>query len=174
MENVKVDSSRVRVVDLEYYVYGRGVEHTDSQSKVILVDFLGNDSFVNPFCLGDKYPIFKRVPISNVTRDGESYGTKVCHIFGELSTGPCLIFTAVDFREAVGKDEVSLEDIEAYVLDSLDFFKDRMSIVEDRIRRGKDVSWPSAKMMKDIAAMDAMDRFFSERECTVQKVKKTR
>ena len=46
------------MVDLRYYVDGKGIELGDTLSKGVLVDF-GNGRYVNPFCISDIYPIFK-------------------------------------------------------------------------------------------------------------------
>ena len=169
----KISSKCIKMVDLKYYVDGKGIELTDSLSTGVLVDF-GSGRYVNPFCISDSYPVFERGYSSNVTGDGHSFGTRVHHVANKLTTGPCWILVNKDFSKEIGKDEISLEDLENYVLASGEFYKDRIRIAEKRLFKGK----KKHKMMKIIAhdeeLLAEMERFFVEREHGVQKIKKTR
>ena len=167
----KISSNCIKMVDLRYYVDGKGIELGDTLSKGVLVDF-GNGRYVNPFCISDIYPIFKRDFSSNTTVDGHSFGTRVCHVSNKLVTGPCWILDNKDFSEVIGKSEISLEDLENYILISNEFYKDRIRIAEKRLFKGK----KKRKMMRMIAhdeeLLAEMERFFVEREHGIQKVKK--
>lgn len=167
----KISSSLIKMVDLKYYVDGKGIELSESLSKGVMVDF-GNGRYVNPFCVSDSYPIFGRSHSSNVTTDGHAFGTRVYHVSNKLVTGPCWVLDTKDFSKVVGKEEISLEDLEDYILGSSDFYKDRIRIAEKRLFKGK----KKHKMMKIIShdeiLMADMERFFNERELGVQKVKK--
>lgn len=167
----KISSNCIKMVDLRYYVDGKGIELGDTLSKGVLVDF-GNGRYVNPFCISDSYPIFKRDFSSNTTVDGHSFGTRVCHVSNKLVTGPCWILDNKDFSEVIGKSEISLEDLENYILISNEFYKDRIRIAEKRLFKGK----KKRKMMRMIAhdeeLLAEMERFFVEREHGIQKVKK--
>ena len=169
----EISSKCIKLVDLKYYVDGCGVEHGESLSKGILVDF-GNGRYVNPFCIYDSYPIFERSHSSNTTFDGHSFGTRVCHVANKLVTGPCWVLDNKDFSKEIGKDEISLDDLENFILTSNDFYKDRIRIAEKRMYKGK----KKHKMMRVIAhdeeLLAEMERFFIEREHGIQKVKKTR
>lgn len=159
------------MVDLKHYVDGKGVEHCDSVSKGVLVDF-GNGRFVNPFCISDNYPIFERSYSSNVTCDGHSFGTRVHHISNKLITGPCWILSNKDFSEVIGKDEISLEDLENYILSSDDFYKDRIRIAEKRLFNGKKKHRMMRIISHDEILLAEMENFFAEREHGIQKIKK--
>lgn len=167
----KISSNCIKMVDLRYYVDGKGIELGDALSKGVLVDF-GNGRYVNPFCISDIYPIFKRDFSSNTTVDGHSFGTRVCHVSNKLVTGPCWILDNKDFSEVIGKSEISLEDLENYILTSNEFYKDRIRIAEKRLFKGK----KKHKMMRIIAhdeeLLAEIERFFVEREHGIQKVKK--
>ena len=167
----KISSNFIKMVDLRYYVDGRGIELGDTLSKGVLVDF-GNGRYVNPFCISDSYPIFKRDFSSNTTVDGHSFGTRVCHVSNKLVTGPCWILDNKDFSLIIGKSEISLEDLENYILTSNEFYKDRIRIAEKRLFKSK----KKHKMMRMIAhdeeLLAEMERFFVEREHGIQKVKK--
>lgn len=167
----KISSKCIRMVDFKYYVDGKGVEHTDSLSKGVLVDF-GNGRYVNPFCISDSYPIFERGFSSNTTYGGHSFGTRVHHVANKLTTGPCWILDNKDFSEEIGKDEISLDDLENYILMSNEFYKDRIRIAEKRLFKGR----KKHKMMRIIArdeeSLAEMEKFFVEREHSIQKIKK--
>lgn len=167
METIKTD--RIKLSDLGYYVRDKGVEHGDSLSKVILVDFDGNGSYVNPFCIEEAYPVFKRAPYSNETPSGVTYGTKLFPVSEDLVTGPCWGLCSDDFSETFGKEQVSLEELEDWVLSSSDFYKDRIAIAK---RRLKSSPFKRNRILRnDQPLVDAMNEFFSGRECGVQMVK---
>ena len=167
----KISSSRIKIVDLKYYVDGKGIELSDSLSKGVMVDF-GNGRYINPFCISDSYPIFERGYSSNVTIDGHAFGTRVHHVSNKLVTGPCWVLDTKDFSKIIGKEEISLEDLENFILSSSDFYKDRIRIAEKRLFHGK----KKHKMMRIISydeiELSKMESFFHEREIGVQKVKK--
>lgn len=167
----KISSSKIKLADLRFYEDGLGIELTDSQSRGILIDFLGNENYINPFILEESYPVFKRTLGTNFTGDGESFGTKLLHVSNSLATGPCWVLDRTDFAGVIGKDEVTVDELEEFVLKSPEFFKDRMSVVQRRVADGDDSSMMQEIIEKDEKAIAAMHDFFNEREIGYQKVK---
>ena len=167
----EISSKCIKMVELKYYVDGKGIELGDSLSKGILVDF-GNGRYINPFCISDGYPIFERAYSSNVTGDGHSFGTRVHHVANKLTTGPCWILVNKDFTNEIGKDNISLDDLENYILASKDFYKDRIRIAEKRLFKGKKKHKMMGIISRDEELLAEMERFFVEREQGVQKIKK--
>lgn len=161
---VKIKTDQVKLADLRYYDASHGgIELTNSYSKGILIDFNGREHYENLFCLGESYPVFKRAPFANCTSDGDEYGTKVFHVSNELVTGPCWILSNIDLGQILEKDEVSISELEDYVLASNHFFKDRASIAFTRAKEaGK--SLRMQKIISDDQLMqNMMDEFFSQR-----------
>lgn len=148
-----------------------GIELSKSQSLGILVPF--GDRYFNLFNPGEEYPVFARSKFySSSDSFGVDFGTKMKHVSGECSSGPCWVLIEEDFRRIFGKDFVYYEELEDYVLHSLDFFKDRELIARKRI---SDLDRP-VKMMsiisKDKKDIAKMNDFFEQRGHAVQKVKK--
>ncbi len=166
----KISSKIIKSADLRYYVDGMGIEMSDSLSKVVLVDF-GNGRYINPFCISDDYPIFKRSHVSNLTEDGHAFGLKVYHVSNSLVTGPCWVLDNNDFSECIGKDEISFEDLENYILSSDDFYKDRFKIAEKRLFSGKRPFRMRKIIKQDEISLATMENFFNSRESGIQKVK---
>ena len=167
---MKISIDKVRRADLRYYDdEHHGIELTDSQSKAILVDL--GFGYLNLFNLGEGYPVFDRSKFTNISSAGEDYGTKMIPLSENFDTGPCWVLEAVNMRNELKKAFVSIEDIENYILESSDFYKDRTEIARRRIRH---LEHP-VKMVRiinaDKNAMRSMNEFFSARECGLQKVK---
>ena len=168
----KIKTSRIKLADLKFFDSNyNGVELSDSQSRGILFDSTGNEDYNNLFCLAEAYPIFKRAPVSNVTLGGVSYGTKLYHVSNKIVTGPCWILSSEDFSQIFNKDAVTLEEIEDYVLSSEKFFKDRVEIVQKRIKEGNNSLPLSTIIERDEVGKALMDEFFAERVRGMQKVK---
>ena len=76
------------------------------------------------------------------------------------------------FLDLVGFQMMSLKEIEDYLLDSKEYFKDRNDIAHQRL-----LSWSEPARMVSIIKKDnkskmKMDEFFAERGHAIQKVKK--
>ena len=69
------------------------------------------------------------MPYANTLPDGEDYGTMISHVFGEIKDGPCYILD-VNMNKVLTKDTMSYEEVLSFVLQSSNFFPDRISIIE--------------------------------------------
>lgn len=168
----EIKTSRIKLADLRFFDSEyNGVELSDSQSKGILVDLTGNGDYSNLFCLMEAYPVFKRAPVSNVTLEGVSYGTKLYHVSNKIVTGPCWVLSSEDFSQIFNKDTVTLREIENYILSSGEFFKDRAEIAQKRISEGNNSLRMSMIIERDEVGKASMDEFFTERVRGIQKVK---
>lgn len=166
------DLSKVKIADLRFFdKEHNGIELSEPLSKGILIGPLEDGRYYNPFCLDDNYPIFGRDFISNVSLNGESYGTKVYHVSNELATGPCWVLTNIDLKDEIDNACVSFSDIEAYVINSSYYFKDRAPLIKGRTkgRKGRKLL---RQYLSDMENEKVMDEFFAVRECGVQKIKK--
>ena len=80
-------------------------------------------------------PTFERRPCTTNIYSGQEYfGTKIKVLTDEFSTGPCWLLCDEKFRRCLPGQEVSLLEVEDYVLDSPLYFKDRLDIAKRRLR----------------------------------------
>lgn len=152
---------------LKYYEKDKGVEVSDNFAYAFLVK-VSDDVYINPFEPLDLYPVFERVPYSNVTKDGESYGSKMRLLNDIDTTGPCYIVMS---GKLFDKDLISYEELEEYILNSDKFFKDRFYIAKDRLAKLKQPLKMLSIMKKDVFQLDDMDKYFYDR-IDYQKIKK--
>lgn len=174
MEKTKYNTNLMRIGELRYYSKeNNGVEVSAPLSYGMFMFLEGH--WVNIFDVSDDNSIFVRLRCyGNVTNYGFEYGSKLQLVSDEEKekSGPCWILGDVTFSKVIGKEEVSLEEVENYILNSSDYFKDRAEIALQRIH-----SWDSPIKMYGVIRRDRKDRekmdsFFAERSKTVQKVKK--
>lgn len=161
----KIKTDRVRLADLRYYDANHGgIELTNGYSRGILIDLTGRGHYENLFCLGETYPVFKRAPFANCTSDGDEYGTKVFHVSNELVTGPCWVLSDINLGQILEKNEVSVSELEDYILASNHFFKDRASIASRRAKKSVGQFFKMQRIINDDQLMqNMMDEFFSQR-----------
>ena len=125
VENIKV--AEIREFDVEH----NGVA-MNFYSYLFLLEKDG--VYINPFDVFEDYPIYKRLPYSNTTLDGEDFGSKIKLIHGEEKDGPCIVLSTKKFSNFTDLKEFSLEQLENIVLLSSRYFKDREKIVKERFK----------------------------------------
>ncbi len=89
-------------------------------------------SYVNLFNPSDHYPVYDRVPYSNITLAGEDFGTKIRLIYGEEKDGACYILDNVSMERMIGKETISYSEVEDMMLRSKKFFPNRISIIQNK------------------------------------------
>lgn len=168
---MKVNTKDLSVAEVRYYDKEKnGLEYTSPLSYVILLN--RGDTYVNLFNCGDFAPVYTRIKnVSNRFKDSdEFFGTKINLVCGEVQSGEAWLISDVNFSEVFGMEEVDVDDIENYVIESDLFFKDRLEIIKTLQKRYvlPEVSVRSV-LEKDQKSLDEMNAFFAERE--KQKVK---
>lgn len=158
----KIESERIRIGKITYF----DVEHNGSlvppvSAYVFMVNV--NGTYINPFDLNMELPIYDRVPYSNTTRDGESYGTKIKHIQGEIENGPCVVLETTDVGRLYKEDEISTDMMEEYMLESDKFFVDRIDLYE-KIKTKKNLFWALDNRLATIRQRDISEKFFDDLE----------
>lgn len=157
----------VRFFDKEH----NGLEYTDAVSRVVLLN--RGDTYINVLNPGEMAPIYRRIPNTTNAYSTEDYfGTKIEHVCGEEVTGEAWLLVDVDFKRVFHKDEVSMEEVENYVLGSCYYFHNRAELIERRLNQGRlstrDIMLLVDTQVKDKHSKEEMDSFFAERG--VQKV----
>ena len=94
----------------------------------------------------------------------EYFGTKVVQLTDEASTGPCwLIRDNADFKDKLD-DQVTVEELEEYVLASPYYFKDRLEIAKARLRNFERPFTMTKIIRKDKEAYEEYIKFFDSRK----------
>lgn len=167
-KNQEISTKNIRAVGLRYFSEeDNGIELSKNLGYAFLVK-VGEDFYINPFNPLEGYPLFERVPYSNVTIYGEEFGSKVSLVCGEEKTGPCYITLADDATQIFKKDTVTVGEVEDLILRSPYYFMDRHDIALSRYRQHP------LKMQKilnfDEAPHAEMVDFFEKRSVQIQKV----
>ncbi len=83
----------------------------------------------------EKYAVFRRVPYSNSTSDGEPFGTKLLQVneHNVKSGDECVVLLNMDFRNVFYKDEISLDELREFALKSKFFIRQRKEYILDKI-----------------------------------------
>ncbi len=174
MEKSKFNTNLMRIGELRYYSKeNKGVEVSAPLSYGMFM-FLGGQ-WVNIFDVADDSSIFVRSRCyGNITADGFEYGSKLQLVSDadKEKTGPCWILGDTSFAKVIGREEVRLGEIEDYILNSSDYYKDRMEIARQRLHLLDSPIKMLGIIRRDKKDSEKMDEFFAERSKAVQKVKK--
>lgn len=175
---MKFNTRDLKVAAIRHFdVEHNGLEYTDPLGYKILLK--RGDTYINVLNIGEIAPIYTRVPYTtNKHRfqgdalEDSYFGTKIDLVAGVEQEGEAWLLTHKDLAFEMGKSEVSLRDVEAYVLASSDFYPDRTSIVQDRLENEK-LSFSDRRtlvkiMNRDWESNNKMQEFFAERG--IQKV----
>lgn len=171
-EKIEFNVENLHLAEIRYLsLENNGVEFGNPLGYVFLFKrderdrvYLNLISFAN-----DDYAVFKRLPYSNTTKDGEDYGSKLKIVGNDyyLKSGICFVLSNTTTREIFEKDVVSKEELEDYILASDKYFVDREFIATQRMDE-------EPFRMKRIIARDKKDeekyiKFFEERGVQLQK-----
>jgi hypothetical protein len=158
------DRDKLFLAEVKYFdVKHNGIELTDPASMAIVYGC--NGRYVNALCPYEEFPTFKRSHVPNYSGSIDAYfGTKVIQLTEEASTGPCwLIRDNNDFSEKLD-EQVTVEDLEEYVLASPYYYKERLDIAKKRLR-SFDRPFAMTKIIrKDKVAEEEYLRFFDARK----------
>lgn len=170
-EKIEFNVENLHLAEIKYLsLENGGVELGEPVSYVFLFKRPERDRFyLNPISFVDTYAVFKRVPYSNTTRDGEDYGSKMKIVGNDyyLESGICYVLSSTTAREIFEKDTVSKEELEDYILASDKYFVDRELIAKERM--DKDSFRMKRIIAKDKKSEEKYIKFFEERGVQLQK-----
>lgn len=170
-EKIEFNVENLHLAEIRYLsLEDGGVELGDPIGYVFLVKRAERDRvYLNPISFDDDYAVFKRMPYSNTTKDGEDYGSKMKIVGNDyyLESGICFVLSDITAREIFEKDVVSMEELEDKILASNKYFVDREFIATERMDK-------EPFKMRRIIAKDKKDKekyikFFEERGVQLQK-----
>ena len=163
MDKMIFDRNKLHLAEVKYFdIKHNGIELTDPAALVVVYEIDGR--YINPLCHYEEFPTFKRTNVPNYNGSTDEYfGTKVVQLTEECSTGPCwLLRDNDDFGEKLD-DQVTLVDLEEYVLGSPYYFKDRLDIAKARLRKFERPFAMSRIVRKDKESYEQYCEFFSSR-----------
>ena len=169
-----INTKDLKIAAIRYYDdEHNGMEFTDPVSHVVLLN--RGDTYINLLNPGEVCPIWVRVPnTTNAIGSSDEYiGTKIDIVQGDIQSGEAWLIDDTDMSSCFGKENVSLRDVENYVISSSDYFHNRAELIQDRLRRER-MSYRQRRELIKIKEHDGvkfgeMEAFFEERG--VQKVK---
>lgn len=169
MRNERVDAKRLRVAQVRYFdVEKNASEIPEETAYVFLVNV--NGTYINPFNPLEEVPVYDRAWYGNVTENGESYGTKIVLVNGEVQEGVCYILESFDVRDIFEKEVISMKDIEDYMFDSKLYFIDRIELNENRKLNPMEKLRRNKKIVEDIEKGMKLKEYLI-REKQIQKTK---
>ena len=143
----KIKTNKLHLAQYRYYEVGRGSEIPPVSAYCILAEVNGcYYNVLNPFL---ELPVYGRSNVSNTTRDGEYYGSKILLKSGEEKDGLCYIMEFGDMEKSFKNKEVSINDIEKYVFNSSLYFWDRLDLLEEKKDLSKTFISYSKRLNKD-------------------------
>ena len=160
---MKFKTKDLKLAALRYYDNEhKGLELTAPLGYTFL--YKKNDEYFDVFNPGDDVPVFERTYYTN-DRMGEDYGTKVRLVSEEsrLQTGPCYLLEKEDSEEKFSCDEIKLEELEDYVLNSPLYFMCRSEIANDRLAHLKQPLKMYKTILKDRVNEIQVSDFFDKR-----------
>lgn len=157
--NIRFKTKDIKLAELKYFDKDHGgMEYMDSLSLIFVAKV--GDEYVNLLNICESYQTYERVPYSNTTNDGEDFGTMISLVSGVEKNGPCWLLTGQKVDDLLKEETVSIEELEDYVLNSRDYFKDRYDIAFNRLYRGERLFKMLDIINKDITKKRNIDRFF--------------
>ena len=131
----KFKRDKLHLAELKYFdMQNNGIELSEPASYVVVYEY-ADGRFLNALEPLEELPTFERRPwTTNIYSGQEYFGTKIKVLTDEFSTGPCWLLCDEKFRRCLPGQEVSLLEVEDYVLDSPLYFKDRLDIAKRRLR----------------------------------------
>lgn len=157
----------LKIADVRYFdKVHNGLEFTDPVSRVVLLN--RGDTYINLLNPGEIAPVYRRIPNTTNPFSTEDYfGTKIEHVCGNEATGEAWLLADVDLKSIFHKDEVTIDEVEDYVLRSCYYYHNRLELIESRLNRGKlstrDIMLLVDTKVKDQKSETAMREFFAER-----------
>lgn len=166
----KIKVKNIFFAELKYFSNEhQGVEVMDPLSCVMVAK-VGED-YVNLLKMEERYPTFDRIPYSN-DYQFEDFGTKLRLLTETVETGPCWVLCEKPDDFSFDEQEnVSLSELEDYVLKTPTFFKERMAIAAERMNRYIHPFFMYRVMKKDIKKHQEMQKFFDSRMKQSKKIK---
>ncbi len=126
---MRIDTKDLRIAEVRYFdTKHNGVEIPPFDTYAFLLKV--GDNYVNVINPDNDYPVYERVPYSNVTREGWEFGTKIMLVSGECQDGLCYVVGNTAMQDVLGTILISRKELIDKIVDSKQFFVDVAEIRE--------------------------------------------
>ena len=126
---VIISTKKLKLAQIRYFETERNAsEIMEDPVYAFLYDIDG--TFVNVLDCTREYPVFDKSIYTNYNSLGEAFGNKLVLVNGELKDGLCYIVERKDCSKLFSKDSISIDELLSYVVNSEDFFIDRIPFLE--------------------------------------------
>ena len=171
MRDIKIKSSKVRLAQFRYYDLERHAsEIPDEKFYAVLVEI--NGTYINALNLFEELPVYDRSSYANVSKDGlTEFGNKIVLVNGEEQEGKCLILEKGNLSYDLKKEEVTIKDIEKYVLDSELFFPDRLRLLDTNRKQISSI-YRKRLLVDDTQKLNRFNEYFDSFEKGMELEKK--
>lgn len=133
---MNIKSENIKIAAVRYYdVENNGLVYPNDEQLSYVVLLNRGDVYINLLNPEESLPVFKRVPYTTNYHGTEvCFGTKVRLESGEDKEGEVwLVEPHLTFSEY--PMDVSIRDVEDYVIESPIYFVDRARVIEERLKR---------------------------------------
>lgn len=161
----RIDINNIKLAKVRYFdEKNEGVEISKIEAYVLLINI--NGEYVNFFDHDLRsLPIFKRAHCSNISHSGESFGTRLIYINGDLRSGPCYVIEDRDLSKYFERSVVSLNDLKKFIIFSNSFFVDRQPLILSCLNTlsRKERRIAKKKYLEDDETVTLLNKYFSDR-----------
>lgn len=155
MEKKMIDTSSLKLAQVRYFdMEHNGVEIPELKAYVFLRKV--GEHYINVLNPLEELPVYDRVPYANTTMDGMDYGTKIVLAQGECQEGPCYVIENLGVSNVFGTEQISMEQLQEFVLKSHMFFVDRIQLL-----REKKIVPFNKQLRDDLNQMEALKKYFA-------------
>ncbi|MBQ9018936.1 MAG: hypothetical protein IJ097_01320 [Bacilli bacterium] len=121
---------RIKRAEIRYFEKDRNAcEIPDIKAYSYFLKLDGE--YLNIFHPFEECNVYERVPYTNSTKSGESFGTKMVLASGNIEDGVCYVLEKTD-EQISDEDFISIEELQNKIVDMNDFIVDRISILENK------------------------------------------
>lgn len=161
MRNADLPVKRIKRAEIRYFEEDKNAcEIPEIKAYSYFLEVQG--TYINIFHPLEECNVYKRVPYSNSTESGESFGTKIVLASGKAEDGVCYILDKGD--EYISDEKyISIEELSNKIVNTDEFIVDRISILEDKSFKMNFVS-RMLKIKKDKKQLEELQEYIISKE----------
>ena len=130
MNDMQLPVKRIRRAQIRYFeTEFNACEIPDFSAYTYFLKVDG--TYINIFHPTEECNVYERVPVPNYTKSGESFGSKIKLVTGNVEDGVCYILDNPD-RLISNEEYISVKDFENMIINMEEFVVDRIDILERR------------------------------------------
>ncbi len=158
MEKMKTEN--LKLAQIRYFETKRNATEIPMNPAYVIL-FHQEGEYMNVFCPGEELPVYERAPYGNCTLNGDNYGNLLYLASGEVQEGPCFVVEPFRMKDILRKEEVSMSELEDFVMTSDYFFVDRISLLEKKEGSFLSRMKNRKKIQEDQTKKEQLDSYFA-------------